>query len=32
MEMKNDFAKSILDSPYNKIVGGKEGANSSTIA
>lgn len=24
MEMKNDFAKSILDSPYNKIVGGKE--------
>ncbi len=22
--MKNDFAKSILDSPYNKIVGGKE--------
>ena len=24
MEMKNDFAKSILDSPYNKITGGKE--------
>ena len=24
MEMKNDFAKSILDSPCNKIVGGKE--------
>lgn len=24
MEMKNDFAKSILDSPYNKIVGGRK--------
>lgn len=23
-DMNNDFAKSILDNPYNKIVGGKE--------
>lgn len=24
MEMKTDFAKSILDSPYNRVEGGKE--------
>lgn len=24
MEMKNDFAKSILDSPYNKVEGGQK--------
>lgn len=24
MEMKNDFAKSILDSPYNRVEGGRK--------